>query len=52
MKFGFDWRPSSNGHVHVYSPRAGTDSPLWAKSFQKHKSSVNIGHLLQVLPFG
>ena len=26
----------NNGHVHVYSPRAGADNPLGSKSFQKH----------------
>ena len=30
------------GHIHVYSPREGTDKPLGAKYFHKHKSSVHL----------
>ena len=45
IKFGFDW-PSSfreyYGHIHVYSPWAGTDNPLGAKGFHKHKYSVHL----------
>ena len=28
------------GHMHVYSPRAGADTPLGTKCFHGHKSSV------------
>ena len=28
------------GHMHVYSPGAGTDKPLGPKYFHTHKSSV------------
>ena len=39
----------NNGHIHVYSPRAGADNPLGSTFFQKYKSSVNLV-MLQVFP--
>ena len=28
----------NNGHIHIYSPRAGVDNPLESKFYHKHKS--------------
>ena len=42
MKFGFDWPGSfgeedvkNNGHVHVYSPGTGVNSPSYVEIFSK-----------------
>ena len=32
----------NNGHIHAYSPEAGTDNSLGSKLFHKHKSSINL----------
>ena len=32
----------NNGHIHVYSPEAGTDNPLGSSIFHKHTCSVNL----------
>ena len=41
VKFGFDWSCGfrteileNGGHIHVYSPGAGTDNPMGSYNFQ------------------
>ena len=48
IKFGFDWPAVLEkmfeyfGHIHVYSPGAGTDNPVGLKYYHKYKSSVHL----------
>ena len=32
----------TNGHINVYSPRAGVDNPLGLNFFHEHRYSVNL----------
>ena len=42
IKFGFNRLMFEYyGHIHVYSPGAGTDNPI-ESFFHKHKSSVHL----------
>ena len=41
----------NDGHIHVYSPRAGADNPHGTKNFHKHKYSVHpSNHILTIFP--
>ena len=41
----------NNGHIHVYSPRAGADNPLGSNYFHLQYYSVNLVLCCKFSPF-